>query len=241
MMRVIGYVRVSTDKQADAGASLDAQAAKLRAYALATDLEIVKIEVDAGASAKTLERPAIQRAIAALRAGEAAGLLVAKLDRLTRSVKDLGHLIEDVFHERSGLSLLSVHDSLDPRTAAGRLVLNVLTSVAQWEREATAERTREVLAHLQAEGVHLGAVPVGIRRGEQLDAHGRRVLLADVEGALVIDRILRLSNAGHGVRAIAQRLTADGVRTPRGGTTWQPTVVFRILKRARAAEASPRS
>ena len=138
--RVVGYVRVSTEQQADGGVSLDAQRAKLEAYAVAMDLELVAIEEDAGLSAKTLERPALQRALAMLDAGAAEGLLVAKLDRLTRSVRDLGELVERYF--ASKCSLLSVADSIDTRSAAGRLVLNVLTSVAQWEREASARGTR---------------------------------------------------------------------------------------------------
>ena len=117
--RVVGYVRVSTEHQADGGASLGAQRAKLAAYALAMDLELVAIEEDAGLSAKTLERPALQRALAMLDAGTAEGLLWAKLDRLTRSVRDLGELVERYFSSR--WSLLSVADSIDTRSAAGRL------------------------------------------------------------------------------------------------------------------------
>ena len=79
--RVVGYIRVSTEHQADEGVSLEAQRARLEAFALATDLVLVGVEVDAGISAKTLERPGIQRALARLEAGEADGVLVAKLDR----------------------------------------------------------------------------------------------------------------------------------------------------------------
>lgn len=74
-------------------------------------------------------------------------MVVVKLDRLTRSVADWQLLIDDYFGERSGKQLFSVADSIDTRTAAGRLVLNVLLSVAQWERETTGERTREALRH----------------------------------------------------------------------------------------------
>jgi len=158
--RVIGYVRVSTVHQADGGVSLDAQQRKLELYAELHDLELVGIEIDAGASAKTLRRPALQRALAKLNAGEADGLLVAKLDRLTRSVCDLGTLVERYFADR--FSLLSVADSIDTRSAAGRLVLNVLASVSQWEREATGERTAEALRHIRdAEGAQLGGEALG--------------------------------------------------------------------------------
>ena len=83
-------LRVSTDKQADRGVSLDAQRAKLKAYAELYELELVEIIVDAGQSAKSLDRPGLQRALAMLKEGEAEALLVVKLDRVTRSVVDLG-------------------------------------------------------------------------------------------------------------------------------------------------------
>ena len=141
MKRVIGYARVSTDRQIE-GVSLDAQQAKIEQYAALYDLELIDVIIDAGASAKTLERPGLQEALDKLKAGEADGLLVSKLDRLTRSVVDLGSLIEGVFGK---YTLMSVGDQVDTSTAAGRLVLNVLMSVSQWEREAIGERTRAAI------------------------------------------------------------------------------------------------
>ncbi|MBX3229223.1 MAG: recombinase family protein [Labilithrix sp.] len=158
--RVVGYIRVSTDGQADAGTSLEAQRAKLTAYAEAMDLDLVTIEEDAGISAKTVVgRPGLLRALGRLDADEADGLLVVKLDRLTRSVRDLGDLVERYFSRRH--SLLSLGDSIDTRTASGRLVLHIIGSVAQWEREAIGERTRDALAHLRRRDVRLGGEALG--------------------------------------------------------------------------------
>src|SRR5271155_4647643 len=126
--RTIAYLRVSTDKQADRGISLDAQRAKAHAYAQLYDLDLVEVIVDAGASAKTLDRPGLQRALAMLRDGNADAILVAKLDRLTRSVVHLGELVEDYF-AAGKWALLSVGEQIDTRSAAGRLVLNILASV----------------------------------------------------------------------------------------------------------------
>lgn len=208
MTRVVGYIRVSTEHQADAGVSLDAQRAKLTAYAAAMELELVGIQVDAGVSAKTLERPGLAAALCELEAGRADGLLVAKLDRLTRSVRDLGELVERYFASR--YSLLSVADAIDTRSAAGRLVLNVLASVAQWEREATAERTRDALAHLRRQGVKLGAPPVD---------------------AATAERIRQLSDEGLSLRQICAHLDAEGRSTKRGGR-WAPKTVRSVLLRA---------
>src|SRR2546427_109341 len=120
--KVLGYVRVSTEEQAERGVSLDAQRAKLDAYAALYDLELIEVIVDAGVSAKSFERPGLQRALSLLRKGKAVALLVAKLDRLTRSMRDLGALVEDEL-VKGKWALLSVAEQLDTRTASGRLVL----------------------------------------------------------------------------------------------------------------------
>lgn len=224
--KVIGYVRVSTEGQASEGVSLDAQRAKLTAYAVAMDLEIVEIVEDAGVSAKTLNRPGLARVLEALEGGRAEGVLVAKLDRLTRSVRDLGELVERFFAAR--FSLLSVSDSIDTRSAGGRLVLNVLASVAQWEREAIAERTVDALRQVKREGGRLGGEALGWVRSSQTDANGRRAVVEVPEELAVVDRIAALSAAGSTVRAIAATLNAEGVRTKKGGR-WHATTVQRAL------------
>src|SRR6266481_9723909 len=93
-MRAIGYVRVSTDKQADHGVSLEAQEAKIRAMAVVQGAEIVELIVDGGESAKNLTRPGMERLLALVNERKVDMVIIAKLDRLTRSVKDLCGLLE---------------------------------------------------------------------------------------------------------------------------------------------------
>lgn len=224
--RVVGYVRVSTENQAVEGVSLDAQRTRLTAYATAMDLDLVAIEVDAGVSAKTLARPALQRALSMLDAGTVEGLLVTKLDRLTRSVRDLGDLVERYFASR--FALLSVADSIDTPSASGRLVLNVLTSVAQWEREATGERTRDALAQVRREGGRLGGESLGWRRVEATDANGRRLIESVEDEMAVVSRVREMKLGGMTVRAIAALLNAEGVRTKKA-RRWHATTVHRLL------------
>lgn len=225
---VVGYIRVSTTQQADGGISLDAQRAKLEAYSTAMDLDLVAIEVDAGVSAKTLRRPGLQAALARLTSGEATGLLVCKLDRLTRSVRDLGDLVENYFASR--FDLLSVADSIDTRSAAGRLILNVLASVSQWEREMGSERTSDALQHLRTEGVKLGGEALGWTRTETRDENGR-LLTTDVGSeSVTIDRIRALRSEGLTLRAIAAQLTSEGRTTKRGGQ-WHASTVKAVLSR----------
>src|SRR5262245_9941482 len=113
--RAVAYLRVSTEKQADNGVSLEAQRARVEAYAQRYDLELVDVIVDAGVSAKTLDRTGLQRALETLKMRRAEALLVVKLDRLTRSVVHLGQLVEDYFAEGKR-ALLSVGEQIDTRS-----------------------------------------------------------------------------------------------------------------------------
>lgn len=229
LTRVVGYVRVSTERQAEEGISLEAQRAKLRAHCAAHDLTLVAIEADEGASAKTLDRPGLQRALSMLREGRSDALLVAKLDRLTRRVVDLGHLIETCFASERW-ALVSVADQIDTRTAAGRMTLFILMSVAQWEREAIAERTAEALAHLRATGVTLGRPGLGWQYAEVDPATGRRELRAAPDELATVARIRALRENGHSYASIARELTKEGHR-PRYGGRWLPNTVRRVWLR----------
>lgn len=215
-MKVIGYTRVSTEEQATSGVSLQAQTEKLRAYASCYDLEIVEIIEDGGQSAKSLHRPGIQQALQMIRDGQAAGLLVAKLDRLTRSIVDLNTLISEYFSEKSKYqsTLFSVADQVDTRSAGGRLVLNVLMSVAQWEREAIGERTKAALSYKKSQGVKLG------RPEKQI---------TDPAEIKTINYIRELRGQGLTFRAIAATLDAEGYKTSRGGK-WAPQTVKNLIE-----------
>lgn len=232
--RAIAYVRVSTDKQAERGCSLEAQRAKVEAYAALYDLELVAVEVDAGVSAKTLDRPALQGALAALRAGEADALLVVKLDRLTRSVRDLGALVEKYF-AAGRWSLMSVSEQIDTRTAAGRLVLNVLGSVSQWEREATGERTSAAMQHKAARGEYTGGEPP---YGWRVAADGTTLESVECEQQVKAE-VAQLVAVGMSLRAIARELERRGHR-PRRGRRWHATQIRRLAGRDLAAGAGGR-
>lgn len=156
--KTVAYLRVSTNKQADKGLSLDVQREKVQVYASLYDLELVDIIVDAGESAKTLNRTGLQTALTMLENGKAQALLVVKLDRLTRSVADLGRVIETYFTPGKA-ALMSVSEQIDTRTAGGRLVLNILASVSQWERETLAERTSDAMRYKKTLGEFTGGEP----------------------------------------------------------------------------------
>jgi site-specific DNA recombinase len=220
-MRTVAYIRVSTVGQAVDGVSLEAQREKVELFTRLHDLDLVAVVEDAGASAKTLDRPGLVRALAMLEAGQADALLVCKLDRLTRSVRDLGYLIETHFGT-NGHALMSISESVDTRTAAGRLVLNVLTSVAQWERETTVERTKDAMSHLKSQGKRVGSVPFGFKVAED------NQLVPDPQEQEALAIMRRLRAAGYSLRDIAAHLEENGY-TPRGAR-WQPKTIARALE-----------
>ena len=149
-----GYIRVSTKEQAESGLGLAAQTTKIKAHAVAYDRDLEEIIVDEGISASTLMRPGVQRLLALVAAGEVASITIAKLDRLTRSTRDLADLLELI--QKYDVDLISVGESLDTSTAAGRMVINMLAAVAQWERETISERTKAALAERKARGLANG-------------------------------------------------------------------------------------
>lgn len=225
MIRVVGYCRVSTNEQADFGVSLDAQRDKVEQYAKLYDLELVEIITDAGESAKSLNRPGIQRALAMLRDGQADGLVIAKLDRLTRSVRDWQELIDDYFCERAGKQLFSVADSIDTRTASGRMVLGILMVVAQAERELIGERTKAALQHKIRNGERAGR----LRFGYDLAGDGK-TLIPNVREQQALCLMRELREDEWPLRAIAEELTRQGFKT-KDGKPWSHNSVSFVLKR----------
>jgi len=219
VMKVIGYARVSTDEQAKSGLGLEAQIAKIRSYADLFELTVTEIVIDDGISGKNLKRPGLIKAIRAIKAGDAEGMLVAKLDRLTRNVADLGTLVQNVFDKAE---LYSVSEQINTKNAAGRLVLNVLVSVAQWERETICERTSDALQAKKARGEKTGGnVPFGF------EVVSGKLIENEAEQA-VIEKIKELRANGLSLRKIADRLNEEGIGT-KTGKQWNATQISRIV------------
>lgn len=204
---VVGYVRVSTLEQGANGAGLEAQREAIRVECDRRGWVLVRIDEDT-LSAKTLKRPGLQRAIAECRSGRVAGIVVAKLDRLSRSVIDFAGLLEDA--RRRGFNIVALDIGLDLSTPQGELVANVIASVAQWERRIIGQRTKDALAVKRAQGVKLGrprSMPENVRR-----------------------RIRRMRDAGASLSAIAVTLNADRTPTAHGGARWYASTIRAVLK-----------
>jgi DNA invertase Pin-like site-specific DNA recombinase len=215
MDRVVAYVRVSTADQAESRAGLEAQRAAILAEAQRRGWSQVQFVEDAGFSAQTMRRPGMQIALDLLRRGEANVLIVAKVDRLSRSLLDFLTLMNLAADQ--GWHLVSL-DLVDTTTPAGRMMARVVAVFGEFERELGSARTREALAARRAAGVRLG----------------RPTVLAEATEA----EILRMRSTGMPLRAIADSLTERGVPTAHGGARWHASTVRSVERRLTGSSQS---
>jgi DNA invertase Pin-like site-specific DNA recombinase len=209
-MQVLGYVRVSTDEQRRSAAGLEAQREAIMRECRRRGWELVEVVEDAGYSARDLRRPGVQAAIAELARGKADALVVAKLDRLSRSMLDFTALMAKA--QKQGWALVALDCAVDTTTPADEAMANLLATFAQFERRLIGQRTREALAAKRAKGVKLGRPRAVPQR--------------------VVRRIQRERKAGQSLAAIADGLNRDAVPTAQGGRRWWPATVRAVLGRA---------
>ena len=207
-MRVIGYVRVSTEEQGVSGAGLQAQRDAIVDECRRRGWTLVELIEDVGRSGRDLRRPGVQAELDALTAGEASALVVAKLDRLSRSMLDFARIM--VTAQKESWALIALDVNVDTTTPAGEAMAHMLATFAQFERRLISERTKVALAQKRAAGVRLGAPPV--------------------IGPDVTARVRRERDAGATLREIAAGLNRDRVPTARGGT-WHASTLQRVLNR----------
>lgn len=220
----VGYVRVSTTKQAEEGISLEAQEARLRAWAAGQGLELVSVHVDAGLSGGRADnRPGLQAALVDVcrRRGV---LVVYSLSRVARSTRDALTIAERL--EKAGADLVSLSEAIDTTSAAGKMVFRMLAVLAEFERDLISERTSSAMDHLRRQGRKVsGNVPFGFD-----EAEGGRLVANEREQA-VLSRIRALREAGASLRAIAAALAESGTPTKSGLLTWTPATIRGVLLR----------
>lgn len=243
-LRLLGYVRVSTDDQARNGVSLEAQEDRIRAWATAYGHTLVGVESDPGVSGAVAphKRPGLAKVLAAIRAGEVDGLVVYKLDRLSRSVRDILDLADTA--RKRGWTLASVTEALDTSTAMGSFVLGIFSLLAEMERAVISERTKAGLDQIAREGrPRSGRLPFGYRcAGQDMQdtrVHATSGQLAPYEcEQRQLRAMLALRAKGQGARRIARTLNEREERNPRTGGVWNFGTVAAILRthdrRARA-------
>ena len=210
-MRCAIYTRKSTDEGLEQSFnSLDAQREACEAYIASQKHEGWICQEnsydDGGWSGGTIERPALRKLMADIKAGMIKTIIVYKIDRLTRSLTDFAKLVE-IFDEH-GVTFVSVTQQFNTTTSMGRLTLNVLLSFAQYEREITGERIRDKFAASKAKGMFMGGkVPIGYLLGD-------RELLIDDKYAevvnLIFEKYLELGSGG----AVKCWLNNQGILKP---------------------------
>jgi len=223
--QAVGYVRVSTEGQAAQGVSMEAQEARIRAWALANDYELVSVHVDEGISGgKVTNRPALQDAISEACKHKAA-LIVYSLSRLARSTKDALEISERL--RKSRADLVSLSERIDTTTAAGKMVFRMLAVLAEFERDLVSERTTMALRHLKSQHRRISH---NIPFGWELDDDGRHLIRNEAEQKVIV-LIRALHAGGMSLRAIAVELNRRGLRTKKN-KRFSHITVYRILKEA---------
>jgi site-specific DNA recombinase len=228
--RAIGYCRVSTQEQAEQGISLDAQEARIRAYATMRGLELVDVVVDAVVSAGkyTLEeREGGKRVLAAVRSRTVRHVIALKLDRLFRNTIDCLTTVQA--WDKAGVSCHLIDmggASIDTASAMGRMFLTMAAGFAEMERNLTAERTTAALSRKREKGERVGCLPYG----KQLDADGLHLIDHAPEQA-IIHTVRELRSAGLSYRAVAAELNHLGL-VNRAGGRFNHTQVVRMLEEA---------
>lgn len=218
-MSAVTYARVSTEEQARSGLSLDHQQRQLDLYCELHQIDVVEKVVDAGASGKTLRRPGFQRVSELVRDGGADTIVIYRIDRLTRSVRDFANLVAEL--DARNVALRSVSDHLDTSTPSGRLITHVMVSFAEFEREQIGQRVKDALSEARERGTFLGQPPVGYRvRDGKLVPNERYPVVAMAHD---------LRNQGLTLREIGSHLQTSGIRTTTGLLTWSPKQVSRLL------------
>ena len=234
--KAVGYIRVSTEEQADSGLGLEAQRLRVEAQAIVSDLDLLDVIEDGGYSAKCLDRPGLARLMDMVNAGEVDVIITAKLDRLTRNLSDLLHLLDVLRKARrasggKGVALVSCSESLDTTTPTGRLMIHLLGSIGEWERDTIGERTRSAMAVARKQGRLIsGRAPFGYRAG----ADG--YLEQDEREQDIIERVENLRAAGQSWQSVADSLTTDGHLT-RTGRPFSASGLQQIWRRRREVAA----
>jgi DNA invertase Pin-like site-specific DNA recombinase len=223
-----GYVRVSTAGQVEEGVSLEAQQAKIAAWAELNGYELAGVFVDAGLSGGRADnRPQLLAALNAVAKVKGAALVVYSLSRLARSTADTLAIAAEL--EKSNADLVSLSEKIDTTTAAGRMVFRLLASLAEFERDQVSERTKMALAHKKRRGERVGRVPLGF----ELAADGKTLVPVAAELA-VVKLVVELRAGGLSLRAIAAELDRQGVPTKAGTGKWQRSTIQRLIARGAA-------
>ncbi|PFK01346.1 hypothetical protein COI97_15890 [Bacillus cereus] len=217
-MKCVIYRRVSTDEQAEKGFSLENQKLRLESFATSQGWEVVGDYVDDGFSGKNMDRPALKRMFNNVDKFDV--IIVYKLDRFTRSVKDLNEMLEKI--KEHNIAFKSATESIDTTTATGRMILNMMGTTAQWERETICERVRDVFGKMREQGLYPNGKPT---YGYKMENGTLSLIPDEVENVKLMFEMIK----SHGQLHIAKTLRARGIKTTKG-YDWMGSSIGRLLR-----------
>jgi DNA invertase Pin-like site-specific DNA recombinase len=204
----VPYQRVSTREQADSGAGLGAQKTALTFGLQMRQAEALNWDcVDKGKSGKNLQRDGLDQALKLIREGKAGGIMVSKLDRLSRSLLDFAFLMMTA--DKEGWNIVALDLGVDLATPAGKMMAGILAVFAEFERNVISQRTKDGLAEKKAQGVKLG-------RRSNIDPELLRWICATFL-------------AEQNYSEVARKLNLAGVPTAQGGKLWYPMVISKLV------------
>ena len=222
MKQAIGYIRVSTERQASEGVSLEAQEARIRKWCADNGYDLVKVFVDAGISGKRMDtRKELLAALGSLKKGMA--LVSYSLSRLARSTADAITIGNQIAKKKA--DMVSLSEQIDTTTASGNMMFQMLAVLAEFERKLTAERTKGALQHKKATGQkYCNQTPYGFEAIE-----GRLVEVK--KEAKVVAEIQAARSSGTTLQSIADNLNGRKIPT-KTGKRWAPATIHLLLKRS---------
>ncbi|MCL2360678.1 MAG: recombinase family protein [Defluviitaleaceae bacterium] len=225
MLNTAIYVRVSTDEQAKEGYSIRAQIDKLKNYIEIKDWGLYKVYADEGISGKNIsDRPAINELIDDIKSGKVNNVLVYKIDRLTRSTKDLIELTELFNNAKCGFN--SLMESIDTQTASGRMFLKIIGIFAEFERENTIERVKLACEKKVKEGFTLAGSTMSYGYDRE---NGEKVQTINHEEAKIVREVYSMYLDGNmSYAGIARNLNHRGIK-PKRGEAWHHASIRGIL------------
>ena len=229
MKKAIGYIRVSTQQQAEEGVSLEAQKAKIKAWCLVNDYNLCNVFSDEGVSGSKSNRDGLQTALKELEKGSA--LIVYSLSRLTRSTRDMLTLSDQL--ENAGADIVSLTEKIDTTTAAGKMVFRMLAVLNEFERDQISERTKLAMGHKKEQGESYSPTPYGYKSANGGYRSSSKKLRMDKKEQTVISNILKWRKSGKSLHQIADNLNKKNIK-PKRGAQWYASSVSYLLNRVAA-------
>jgi site-specific DNA recombinase len=222
-MKLVGYIRVSSESQAD-NTSLADQRDRLEAYAKAFNYELIEVFTEVGSGKNASDRPQFQAALEAIKNG-ADGIISTKLDRIARNARDVLALVEDTLQpDNKHLILLDLN--VDTSNPQGKMILTIMAAVAELERNVINDRTQGGRKAKAASGGYAYGSPAF----GQTAIDGE--LVTDAKEAEIIELMRRHRKSGKSHNAISKYLNNQGITTKRG-SKWTNVQVKRVLDRTK--------